>query len=159
MLAALTPAARRYLKAFNLRAIARTRDGRLIVTRDPAECAEAWWCARQHAGKVAKGARADHLDVEAAAQRLGLTVTAHDIVLQRVAYSTTRLDQLLERAQHDGLLSFFNTEYARRRKAAAGEGKGFMLYSVAKRRLTDAIVECAAHGAVPTRALVASVFD
>ena len=39
----LSPAVRDYLQAFDLAAIARTRDGQLITTRDPVFAAAAWW--------------------------------------------------------------------------------------------------------------------
>ena len=71
----------------------------------------------------------------------------------------TRLEQLLERAQLAGLLSFFNGEYQRRRCAARAAGRGFMAYHVARQRLHDAVVQAIAEGGTPSRSLVARVFE
>jgi hypothetical protein len=40
-----------YVRAFDLTSIAVTRDGRLVVTRNPAGAQAAWWCSATDASR------------------------------------------------------------------------------------------------------------
>lgn len=109
-----------YVAAFDLTSIAVTRDGRLIVTRNPAGTEAAWWCPAKEASRVVRHARKDSGDIEAAARELGVPVTVHRVAMQRAGASVARIDAALTEAQRCGLMSFFNAEYRRRRAAAGG---------------------------------------
>ena len=74
-------------------------------------------------------------DVPGAAHRLGLTMTAHDVVLGRVAEKTAALDKAIAEAIDAGVLKQFNTQYRQRRLEAKKNGQPFMSYSEAMRRL------------------------
>jgi hypothetical protein len=65
-------------------------------------------------------------DVPAAASRLGLSVTPHDVVLRRVGERTAALDKAIAEAIDAGTLKRFNSEYRKRRLAAKQGGKPFM---------------------------------
>ena len=102
-----------YVAAFDLTSIAVTRDGRLIVTRNPAGATAAWWCPAREASRVVRHARRDSGDVEAAARALGVPVTVHHVAIQRAGAAVARIDAALVEAQRSGLLRFFNAEYRR----------------------------------------------
>jgi hypothetical protein len=54
-----------YVAAFDLTSIAVTRDGRLVVTRNPAGAASAWWCPAKEASRLVRHARKDSGDIPA----------------------------------------------------------------------------------------------
>jgi hypothetical protein len=128
-----------YIRAFDLTAIARTRDGRLIVSRNPAGAAAAWWCPAREASRIVRHARKDSGDVEGAARALGVPLTVHHVAVQRAAASVGRIDAALAAAQRGGTMRFFNSEYRRRRTAARARGRGFMSYAAARTRLRQAV--------------------
>jgi hypothetical protein len=145
----------RYMHSFDLVAIARSRDGRLVSTRDPAGHEQAWWLNSLDVGRVLRVARADSLDVVKAAATLGVRLVEHGAALQRTEQIVAKLDARLDRAQRAGDLGFFNRTYKLRRQQAQAEGRSFMPYSAAQARLRKAIVGVAA-GEAP--AIVARVF-
>jgi hypothetical protein len=135
-----------YVAAFDLTSIAVTRDGRLVVTRNPAGAASAWWCPAKEASRIVRHARKDSGDIPAAAKALGVPVTVHHVAIQRAGASVARIDAALAQAQRDGAMRAFNTEYRRRREAASAIGRGFMSYERARARLRRAIADVIAAG-------------
>src|SRR5262249_5282363 len=81
-----------YFHSFDLAAIARTRDGRLVATRDPAGHETAWWGKPVEIGPVLKRASANSGDVVKAAVKLGVQPVEHSSALQRTEELVTRLD-------------------------------------------------------------------
>jgi hypothetical protein len=159
LISALPREAKDYLGAFGIAAVAIYRDDRIGVSRDPAGAVAAWWVEADQAGGVVKQARKNGGDIPAAARKLRVTLTAHDVVIARAKAATARIDNALSEAQACGDLQFFNREYKRRRAEAAAAGKGFMSYGQARARLQRAIAEIAAKGGNGvTPELVASVF-
>src|ERR1700731_4882839 len=134
--------------AFDLTSIAVTRDGRLVVTRNPAGATAAWWCPAREASRVVRHARKDSGDVEAAARALGVPVTVHHVAIQRAGAAVARIDAALAEAQRTGAMKFFNAEYRRRREAANAIGQGFMSYETARARLRRAVAGIIAQGGV-----------
>jgi len=122
-----------YVAAFDLISIAVTSDGRLVVTGNPAGAAAAWWCEARAARGVVRHARQDGGDIPTAARELGVAITAHEVVMQRVTASVARIDAALAEAQRSGAMRFFNPEYRRRRNAVSASGHGFMTYRRARR--------------------------
>jgi hypothetical protein len=92
-----------YVAAFDLTAIAVSRDRRLIVTRDPAGAESAWWCEAKAASAIVRRARADHGDIPASACALGVTVTMHHVAVQRAADAVGRIEAALTEAQRTGV--------------------------------------------------------
>jgi hypothetical protein len=81
-IAPLPRAVRDYIAAFDLAAVARHRDGRLEVTRDPARARADWWCEAARAGQLLKAAQAGK-DISTVARQLDVTVTEHSVVVAR----------------------------------------------------------------------------
>ena len=154
----LPRAVRDYIAAFDLAAVAHYRDGRLGVTRDPARAVTAWWCQADQAGCLLKAAQAGE-DIAIAARRLSMVVTEHSIVVERAAAAIKKIEAGMAWAQRTGVLTEFNTEYRRRRLAAASQGERFMSYSEATARLRQVIVQAAISGCGLTRAIAAGVFN
>lgn len=148
-----------YVAAFDLTSIAVTRDGRLVVTRNPAGAASAWWCPATDASRLVRHARKDSGDIPAAARELGVPVTAHHVAMQRAGAAVARIDAALAEAKRCGTMRFFNAEYRRRRQAAAAIGRGFMTYGRAMVRLRRAIAGVIAAGGAISTSLVVQVFD
>jgi hypothetical protein len=130
----LSAVERDYLSAFNLTCVAISPSGRVYVSHNPVGASLAWWCRAADAGQVARVAWMDG-DVPGAAQRLGVTVTAHAVVAARVKERTAKIDQAIAAAINAGVLQQFNAEYRKRRLAAKRDGKHFMSYAEALRRL------------------------
>ncbi len=162
---------RQYLAAFDLRAIAIARKGEIIVTKDPTGCRAAFWCLSKDAERVAAEARRtrnaedeeDGIPLERhivdAGYRLGVGLTGHLALAERVARSAARLEALTRAAANDGLLKFFHNEYRRRREVARAAGKKFLPFAVAQRRLKQALARAAVMGGVPpATSLIAEVF-
>jgi hypothetical protein len=145
-----------YFQTFDLSAIARTRDGRLLVTRDPAGHEAAWWGRATEIGSVLGRARADHGDVVAAAAALRIKLVPHAEALQRTEQLVTKLDARMHTAQTGGDLSAFNKAYRRYRLSATAAGQPVMTYVTARSRLRQAIAEAAAGKAAP--GVIARVF-
>jgi hypothetical protein len=130
---------------------------RAVPTRPSPYATAAWWIDSRHAPLVAQVARQDGGDIPAAARALGVRLTEHRVVVQRVTAASARLDERLAWAQRSGLLSEFNREYRRRRLAARAAGESFMPYRAAELRLRNALVDVAA-GKAPGD-MIARVFD
>jgi hypothetical protein len=90
---------------------------------------------------------------------LNIRLTPHERLIERTAARTARIEQVLETASHEGWQKFFNAEYRKRRLAARRNGKRFMTYECASRKLRQAIARCLANGGVVSPALVAQVFE
>jgi hypothetical protein len=157
----LPPPIADYVARFDLTALAVTRDGRVIVTRDPAGARAAWWCRAEDAGPILRWL-VSHLSHDApyAARTLGLVVTEHETVVQRAAAAVARIELGLDKAQKEGLLTQFNRAYKAHRLAAKAEGRRFMGYAAAQARLRSALASAAANGGkVEPAELLASVFS
>ena len=152
--APLSHSARDYVRAFDLTCIALWRDGRLGVSRNPTGADQAWWCSAKAAGAIVRAANANGRD----AARLKTPLTDHATVAQRVGEAVGRIDDGLKAAQRRGDLAFFNQLYKARRVAAQAQGRGFMPYGLALRRLRIAVAHAAANGGQCTRSLMLSVF-
>jgi hypothetical protein len=139
----------KYFHSFDLAAVARTRDGRLVATRNPAGCEAAWWGRAVDVGAVLKRARADSGDVMAAAVALDVRLVEHSAALQRTEQLVAKLDARVRTAQAEGGLVYFNREYRRRRLQAQAAGEPFLPYRVAERRLRRMLVDVAAGRAGP----------
>ena len=146
-----------YFHSFDLAAVARTRDGRLIVTRDPTGLEQAWWGRLAELGPVLGRARADHGDVPAAAAALRIKLVPHADALQRTEDLVRRLDARVRTAQEAGDLSAFNKAYRRYRLDLTAAGRAPMTYTVARSRLRQALAEVAAGKASP--GFIRKVFD
>jgi hypothetical protein len=147
----------KYFETFDISAVAGTRDGRLLVTHNPAGYEAAWWGRAIDLGPVLDRARADHGDVAAAAAALRIKLVEHSAALQRTETLVAKLDARMSTAQWAGDVGFFNREYKRRRQQAQAEGRPFMPYTAAKARLRKALVGVAAGEASP--GFVRKVFD
>lgn len=146
-----------YFRSFDLAAIARTRDGRLVATRNPAGHEAAWWCRAVEAGSVIRRALADHGDVPKAAAKLGVRLMEHASALQRTEELVKRLDARMHTAQADGSLQTFNRAYRAYRLDRTAAGQPVMNYAAARSRLRQALADVAAGKAAP--GIIARVFD
>jgi len=77
----------------------RTRDNRLLVTRNPAGHDAAWWGKAVELGPVLDRARADSGDVPKAAARFGVKLVEHSAALQRTEQLVAKLDARMTQAQ------------------------------------------------------------
>jgi hypothetical protein len=162
----------RYLSSFSIAAVA-VHGGRIVAYHRPGDipgCVD-WigWCRSADAERVVR--RATHFGkltdaanaVAAAARDVGVGLTAHDDLLRRVQAATQRIANDVETARMAGRLKDFNREFKNRRLKAQSEGRPFMSYETAKRRLRGALATKAARrsGVVAntnTTDLLASVF-
>ena len=140
----LDPAARDYIRAFNLVAIAIYPGGRIHLTRDPRNVVAAWWCDASKAGRVLQLSRLGRVSIEEAARQLGVQLGTHGQVMTRSMAAVARIDDGLLEAAEAGQLRHFNRTYRERREAARERGHGFMTYAQARRRLRTALAEAAA---------------
>ena len=147
----------RYFESFDLSAIAVTRDGRLVSTRNPSGLECAWWGKATEIGPVLDRARADHGDVAAAAAALRIRLVPHADALQRTETLVARLDARMHTAQAGGDLQAFNKAYRRYRLDLTAAGRAPTTYTVARARLRQALAEVAAGKAAP--GIIARVFD
>jgi hypothetical protein len=143
-----------YLRAFNIRAVAIAANGHVFSSDNPTGAVSAWWTRRDDALRLAKVAAEFGLDVVDAAAQMKMILTPHDVVIERVRERTARLDEALAAAQQNGLLKNFNATFRKRRLTAQKAGKRFLSYSVAQRRLRQAITEAIAAGGVINKSLV-----
>lgn len=149
-----------YLNGFDLACVALSRDGRVVVTRDPSGCTAAWWLAGPDAGKIKRwlSANGSH-DVVFAARKLNIAVTEHDTVVRRAASALGHIRSGVGKAEERGLLREFNQEFRARRLAAQATGRRFEDYRVARRRLENALALAVAKGeAFQPSALFEAVF-
>jgi hypothetical protein len=161
-----------YISAFGIAAIVIEAD-RILVCHRPADIPHTvdviWWLRAADAERVAQRARAivsklvsAPAAVPAAARDLAVGLTGHNDLLVRVKAAT----QAAKPSRHAsvGNLKEFNAAYKARRLRAAAEGKTFMPYAAALRRLRGALATRAAarSGAVAAKAerasLIAQVF-
>ncbi len=147
-------ASRDYLAAFDLPVVAVSAAGRIHVTRNPAGASACWWCRAEDAARVAKAAKLTG-DVTGAAAALGVKLTPHAVVMQRVTQATAKIEGALQ--TDAGTLQSFNSEYRRRRLAAQQAGHGFIGYGTARARLRKATARMVA-GTLST-SLMAQVFE
>jgi hypothetical protein len=105
----------------------------------------------------ARPATMEYREIQAAAARVGTTLSSHDTVLQRAKAVVLELDKRLSAAQQAGTLQFLNREYKRRRLAAERSGKKFIPYPEAQRRLKAALAGAAAGRGMPE--IMRAVFD
>jgi hypothetical protein len=162
----------RYLAAFSIAAIL-VKAERILVFHRPADLPHTvdaiWWLRAADAERVVKRARALGRLTDApnavmgAARDLGVGLTAHDDLLRRVRAATQRIASDLEHARMAGHLRDFNRRYKVLRLQAQSEGRPFMSYEKAKRRLRGALATKAAAIAnvvkADTRTLLAQVFE
>jgi hypothetical protein len=153
---AVSPVALRYLAQFGLGCVALTRDRRLISTKNPAGHEAAWWTEAHNIGCLLRATK--NGDVARAAQKLGVVVTDHEIVLARAEAATTKIQAGMQRAQQAGVLAEFNQEYKTRRLQAFRHGRNFISYKEARNRLQQALAGVAATGIAP-EALMKTVFE
>jgi hypothetical protein len=149
-----------YLNRFDLAAVARTRDNRLLVTRDPGGCghAEAWWGRSSELGVVIKRANANSKDVVKAAAKVGVRLVEHSVAMQRVEELTKRLDARMGAAQREGDLALFNASYRRYRLDRFKSGKSSMSYPAARARLRAELAAVASCKSPPS-GIIARIFD
>jgi hypothetical protein len=160
-IAPLPPPIAEYLARFDLTALAVSRDGRVIVTRNPTGAKAAWWCQAGDAGPLLRWLTEHRsADVPFAARTLERTVTEHATVVQRVAAAVGRIETGLDAAARRGLLKNFNAAYREHRLAAKAQGRRFMGFAQAQARLRAALASAAANrGDVPADELLANVFS
>jgi hypothetical protein len=139
----------KYFESFDLAAIARTRDGRLVATRNPAGHSEAWWGRATDLGPVLERARGDSGDVPRAAARLGVRLVEHSAALQRTEQLVAKLDARMAQAQQAGDPSPFNRAYKAYRLNRTATGQVPMNYATAKSRLRQWLADVAAGKASP----------
>src|SRR5262245_40250357 len=142
---AVSPAIRSYLSAFGAVAIVLTSKGSIIAVPNPTGYEAAWWVKKADAQRLVDEAR-ERGDVEAAAKRLGIAITPHEIDLMRTDKALARLDTILADAQRNGDLRAFNKTYRQQRLAAVAAGSNYMPYNTAEKRLRRALVEVIAAG-------------
>jgi hypothetical protein len=146
-----------YFASFDLAAVAVTRDGRLLVTRNPAGHEAAWWGRASDLGRVLKRAARDSGDVMAAAVALDVRLVEHSAALQRTEQLVSKLNARMHVAQAGGELQIFNQSYRRCRLARTAAGQPTMSFTVARSRLRQALADTAA-GKAPG-GIVARVFE
>jgi hypothetical protein len=80
--------------------------------------------------------------VDEAADQLGVVLTEHDVVMERVHAVVRTIDDAIERARQNGELHWFNATFRQWRLAARSQGR-VMTYSEAKARLRRAVIRLA----------------
>jgi hypothetical protein len=136
---------RSYLSSFGAVAVVLTRKGSLLAISNPTGFERAWWVRKQDAQRLLDEAR-ERGDVEAAAGRLGINLTPHEIALLKTDRALARLDGLMREAQYNGQLKLFNKTYRAKRLAAVTAGANYMPYGTAQRRLKRALAAAIADG-------------
>jgi hypothetical protein len=96
-------------------------------------------------GRLAVTAERAGRAIRAEAAGRGITLTDHDTAMARVHASVDRVAAMLDEAQANGGLKWFNRGYREWREAARANGLG-MSYAEAKARLRRALVVRAAKG-------------
>jgi hypothetical protein len=154
---------REYLIAFGTRDLERTR---LAIRRSWHWAVDitlvCWMKDRESAKRIARAVNADlehHIlpgrlavtaeragrAIRAEAEVQGIMLTDHDAAMARVHASVDRVAAMLDEAQANGGLKWFNRGYREWREAARAKGLG-MSYAEAKARLRRALVVRAAKG-------------
>ena len=151
-----------YLRSFNLKCIALSKTGRVFTCDNPAGAVAAWWAKADDIDRIAAIAWPSG-DVPSAAAKLGLVATPHSVVAKRTADRTAKIDATIKEAVDAGILREFNATYRRLRLQAKRDGKPFVSYSEALRRLRKVVADALASGGkrdpkIPG-SFVAAVFD
>jgi hypothetical protein len=149
-----------YLGAFHVAAICTSRTGKVFVSDNPGKdkATSAYWCLRTDARRVTDLAQRNG-DIVGAAERLGIPLTTHERLLQRVQPRTQELENILRQALDDAVLKHFNREFRERRLAARVTNTPFMSYGAAHRKLRKAVLAMVARGGLIEYSLIESVFD
>jgi hypothetical protein len=153
---------RNFLFSLGATSIAVTAKGAVVITANPSGLEVAWWLRRDDA-ELLRAACFVKGDVEAAARRLGIALTPHDVACMRADHRLAMLDQIIETARTSGDLQSFNRTYQRLRIRAASKGQRFMSYGTAqeklRRQLVTAIGDGEARRPFSFSAAMARVFD
>jgi hypothetical protein len=136
---------RNYLFTFGSIAIALKARGVIVLTANPAGAEQAFWLKRTDGQRLLDECRVRG-DIEAAARRLKIILTPHDLVMMKTDRALCQIDTILQMAQENGDLKRFNTLYKRKRLAALALGNRYMSYSTARQRLQRALVDAIADG-------------
>jgi predicted nucleic acid-binding protein len=97
-----------------------------------------------------------------AAAKTGARLMTNDEAIAWASKGAAAVDEWMKMCRADGMLSDFNSQYKRRRKAAAERGEKFMNYKTAKMRLETALVPrllAGISGKRPDAGLFRSVFE
>jgi hypothetical protein len=96
-----------------------------------------------------------------AATEIDARLMTHGEAVEWATKGAALVDDWMKIWRADGMLSDFNSEYSRRRKAAAERGEGFMGYNTAKARLEKELVPVLLTGNKkrPDARLFRSVFE
>jgi hypothetical protein len=103
----------------------------------------------------------EHAAVDAivcSAERHSLRLFPHESVIKRAANAVARLDARMDATASRGGLKAFHAEYRRRRLDARKQGKRFMSFAMANRRLRRAIVNRLLHDDTATGDIITEVF-
>jgi hypothetical protein len=149
-----------YLGAFHVAAICTSRTGKIFVSDNPGKdkATSAFWCLRTDARRVTDLAQRNG-DIRGAAERLGIPLTTHERLLERVQPRTREMENILRLALDEGVLKSFNREFRERRLAAKVVRAPFMSYAVAHRKLRRTVLEAVARGGLLEHSLIEAVFD
>jgi hypothetical protein len=135
---------RDYIAAVGIAAVLLMSSGTVRASRDLAaskrtlggEIMGAWWLKdAASADRLARAAGRRGGDIEAEAARLGLTLTAHAVVMRRAAAAAGNVEGALRAANGRGELAWFNSAFKARRL----EGEA-VPYAAAWARLRRAVV-------------------
>jgi hypothetical protein len=120
------------------------------------------------AGRIASAARAEAGEdaglaecreaIARCAATAGATLMPDHVALTRANNAMMKLDAMIDRMKLNGGLREFNREFKNRRAAALAEGRGFMNYSTALRRLKLILIPSLASGK-PVAWAFAEVFE
>jgi hypothetical protein len=161
-----------YIASFGIAAITAEADGVKVYHRPndvPRVVDAIFWARAADAEAVAKRAKAwggkigASAAIAAAGRDLAVRLSPHDEFMTRVRSATQRIAGNVEAARLNGHLRRFNQEFKSRRLKATAEGKPFMSYTAALRRLRGVLATKAAARsgvAMPDSTdLMTSVFD
>jgi hypothetical protein len=108
------------------------------------------WVAKDFAAKIARRARfnggpypdkqASERALQYAAHAFNQTLTPHVVLVSRATKQAKDLEAALREMSKSGQLEAFHHEYKRQRQTAKREGKGFVSYNVAIRRLRKSLI-------------------
>jgi hypothetical protein len=82
----LPAAAHEYVAQRDLVAVVVWRDNRVGISRDPCGASQAWWCPANSAGMVVRRAETARVDIEEAAQKVGVKLIAHRTLLTHARF-------------------------------------------------------------------------
>ena len=158
-----------YLAQFGVVAIYITSTGILGVGRDlsrAAPIAAAWWVRdRRTAEQIIMAIGEEQpatiaqatAEVRVAADRLGVVLSEHSVVMARAKAAIDQLGAKLSTAQANGDLKFFNRAYRQYRLACQQRGEGAMPYGTARAKLRKLLAGAAA--GAPVSDVLQRVFE